>query len=144
MRFTQQIKYNLKRALPILTIAGASMMASCDKTEDEPIIPTRDIELQFWQSYYDEIDDKVIKKHASDPSVRHIYLTVVDDGYAWTFSGKNINTLRNNMQRRINIAPHKISGRGNFMFETGVTEKSDSLWYIQHGWTINKHLQKQL
>lgn len=146
MRFTDKIKYNIKRIMPALIVAGAGFMSSCSKdasSDDEPQIPQHDVELKFEQGYYTEIQDDVIQKHANDPTVRHVYLTVIDNGNLWGFDQEGISILCKNMHRRINIAPQKISGRGNFRFARGYTEKSDSLWFVSKGWTVNKRLQNQ-
>lgn len=47
-------------------------------------------------------------------------------------------------QPRIELST-KIHGRGDFNFKVGEASKvpSDSLWFVQHGWTINKYLQAQ-
>lgn len=121
----------LKRALPVLGFAGATLTTSCEKDE-----PMRDVELTF------AIDDKVIEiseieQYAKDPSVRTIYLVPIDD-WKYVRSG-NINFMRKNvLQPRLDVSP-KVRGRGDFNFAPGEASviPGDSLWYIQHGWTIN-------
>lgn len=140
MRFTQQIKYNLKRAIPMLAIAGAGLMASCDKDDD---LPMHDVELKFFQSYYEEIQPEIIKQHAQDKYVRYIYLSIVNGGDYTNVNTQNVTNIRNYFTQRIDIAPNKIRGKGNFRFEPGVASKQDSLWFTQQGWTINQHLQNQ-
>lgn len=138
MRFTKKMKYNIKHALPMLAIAGAGLMASCDSDDD---IPQHDVELTFSQDNYGEVSNENITRHAQDPEVRTIYLTVID-GYYANANTQNLNNLCKSFTKKVNIAPHKIRGRGNFQFAPGVVQKSDSLWFVQQGWTINKQNQK--
>lgn len=141
MRFTKTLKYNLKRALPILAIAGAGMMTSCSKDDE----PQRDVELKFSQivSPDEVLALDVLQKYVDDPSVRNIYMYVEGD---WTnVVAKNIQEMKDRFYKpRIELSP-KIHGRGNWTFKPGEASKvpEDSLWYVQQGWTINKHLQKQ-
>ena len=142
MRFTQKIKYNLKRALPLLTIAGAGLMASCDK-DDEPSVPQHDVEIHFakWTMTTD-LAPNIIEKHIDDKSVRNIYL--VADG-AWGVEAGNITQIRKRLLQPIIEQSSNIHGRGDIPFTVGEASKvpEDSLWYIQQGLTINKHLQNQ-
>ncbi len=141
MRFTKNFKYTIKRALPILAIAGAGFMSSCDK-EDEPTPVQHDVELKFFQDWYEEVEIDNIKKHVADPTVRIVYLSVVNGGDYTNVSTENISNQRRFFTERFQIAPNKIKGRGNFQFEPGVILKEDSLWYVKQGWTINKQNQK--
>ena len=121
----------LKRALPVLGFAGATLFTSCEKDE-----PMRDVELTF--SDFKSIEMSEIEQYAQDPSVRTIYLVPIGDWQIGTY--RNINILRNNfLQPRLDISP-KVCGRGDFNFTPGQASviPGDSLWYIQHGWTINK------
>ena len=137
MKTQKTIPYYLKRALPILGFAGATLTTSCEK-EPEPL---HDVELTF--SVDKSIEMSEIERYAQDPNVRIIYLVPIDDWQRAKYG--NINFLRKNfLQPRLNISP-KVWGRGNFNFIPGQASviPGDSLWYIQHGWTINKHLQNQ-
>ena len=143
MRFTKNFKYNIKRALPLLAIAGAGFMSSCDK-EDEPTPVQHDVELPFTKSTADDrLTFSILQGYINDPTVRNIYLVVEGD---WNnYTPDNISQTRDNfLEPRIKMSP-KIRGRGDFHFTPGAASRvpSDSLWYIQQGWTINKYLQKQ-
>ena len=124
----------LKRALPVLGFAGATLFTSCEKDE-----PMRDVELTF-DGDKKTIEISEIERYAKDPSVRTIYLVPIGD---WQFARfGNINFMRKNfLQPRLDISP-KVWGRGDFNFTPGEASviPGDSLWYIQHGWTINKYL----
>ena len=137
MRFTDKIKYNIKRGLPILAIAGAGLMASCDK-DDEPNVPQHDVELKFFSGYVEEVTPENIKANVQDKSVRHIYLVVANGGKYFHYSPRNITDLHEFIEERINIAPNKISGRGNMQFEPGYASTADSLWFVKHGYTVNQ------
>ena len=141
MRFTQKIKYNLKHAIPMLAIAGAGLMASCDKDDD-----TYDVELEFWShplgSNHDAISIENLKQLSSDPQVANIYMKVLDKSNHTGYGVNALHWLRNQMEERINISK-KIHGRGNFKFAVGECVQEDSLWFVQQGWTINQHLQNQ-
>lgn len=123
----------LKRALPVLGFAGATLTTSCEKDE-----PMRDVELTF--GIIKGIEMSEIERYAQDPSVRTIYLVPTDN-----WQGANcghINFLRKNfLQPRLDVSS-KVWGRGDFNFTPGQASviPGDSLWYIQHGWTINKYL----
>jgi hypothetical protein len=123
----------LKRALPVLGLAGTTLFTSCEK--DEPI---HDVELTFGIDKTIEISE--IEQYAKDPSVRTIYLVPIDDWQRSRYG--NIKFMRRNfLQPRLDISP-KVWGRGDFNFIPGEASviPGDSLWYIQHGWTINKYL----
>lgn len=138
MKLTKTLPYYLKCALPILGLAGATMFTSCEK--EEPM-PTRDIELKFNIDEGMEISE--IEQYAKDPTVRTIYLVPTGDWQRALYG--NINFMRKNfLQPRLDVSP-KVWGRGDFNFIPGQASQipGDSLWYIQHGWTINKYLQNQ-
>ena len=149
MKLNKVLPYKLARVLPILGIAGASLFAGCSK-EDEP---TRDVEVTFtqddgWDIIQQNPDgtrqvSQLIKDYAARPDIRTIYLVPLDN---WKNLGSNaITGLRKNaLEYAINYSP-KVRGRGDFNFWPGAASlvPEDSLWYVQNGWTINRHFQKQ-
>ncbi len=139
MRFTQTLKYNMKRALPILTVAGAGLMASCSN-DDEPL---REVEFTY---NFDSplLPEEDVKQAALDPTVGIVYIRPIGDGWE-RLNEYNINFHRKNYLEPILSFSPKIKGRGNYGFKPGAASKvpEDSLWYIRQGWTINKNLQKQ-
>ena len=149
MKLNKVLPYKLARVLPILGIAGASLFAGCSK-EDEP---TRDVEVTFtqddgWDIIQQNPDgtrqvSQLIKDYAARPDIRTIYLVPLDN---WKNFGSNaITGLRKNaLEYAINYSP-KVRGRGDFNFWPGAASlvPEDSLWYVQNGWTINRHFQKQ-
>ena len=124
------------------TIAGATLMpASCAKVGKEE--PTRDVEIEFDGTNSDKkLDMKVLQELVNDKTVRCVYMTATDN---WrSFTARNISQARTNFfQPRIEMSP-KMRGRGDFDFKLGEASKvpTDSLWYVQQGWTINKKYQK--
>lgn len=126
----------------MLGIAGASLfMGGCEK--DEPITPTRDVELMFVKEDFNIFESGVIRDLAEQPDIRTVYL--VPDG-SWIVYGQvSVHDLVNDYLRpAINISP-KVRGKGDFNFWPGAASlvPQDSLWITQQGWTINSHLQNQ-
>lgn len=138
MRFTKTVPYKLRRLIPMLGLAGATLFTACSKDDE----PQHDVELKFFQGYAEEIEPDIIKQHADDPSVRTIYLSLVNGGNYTNFQTEDISALRNGLNKRLQIAPHKTRGKGNFRFVPGYATKPDSLWFVQQGWTVNKQNQK--
>ena len=130
------VPYKIRRLLPIAGIAAMGMaLPSCSK-DDEPDVPQHDVELTFTVGEYDNIKSSVIKSYADNPAVKHIYLCV--EGDFLNFDAYGITNMRNGMERRINVCPEKVRGRGNFIFVPGLITETDSLWYLKQGWTVNK------
>ena len=137
--FSTYKKATGKSVLFLLVLAGAALLTACEKEE-----ATRDVELPF--THYtsdDRLAFPILQKYVDNPSVRNIYLVAEGD---WSmFTANNISGVRDKFfQPRIELSP-KIRGRGDFNFKVGEASKvpSDSLWFVQHGWTINKALQNQ-
>lgn len=141
MRFTKKIPYNIRRVLPILGIAGASMFSACSNDDE----PQRDVELYFAQQLGTMPSTEEVQKLAEDKSVRNIYLCP-DPTETWTnLQPFNLTYLRKRyLEDRLRISP-KVRGRGNFRLTTGVASEvpEDSLWYELNGWTINIALRQQ-
>ena len=154
MKIKKTVPYNIRKILPMIGIAGASlMMDGCQKEQ-----PTRDIELRFSAGYYSnvilihpdetplrlsrEVSD-IIKYLDAQPDVRTIYLVPY---YDWSLhQAHNVSSLRNNvLSYAIDYSP-KVRGRGDFNFKLGEASKvpEDSLWYVKHGWTINEGYNRQ-
>lgn len=125
----------------MLGLAGATLLPTACEKDDEP---TRDVEISFTPYTSDEkLTFPILQKYVDDPSVRNIYL--VSEGDWSMFYANNISQTRTRFfQPRIELSP-KIRGRGDLNFAIGEASKvpSDSLWFVQNGWTINKVLQNQ-
>ena len=142
MKFTKKIPYALKCAVPTAMMAAATMFGGCQKEERNP---KHDVELKFGGYYLVEITPENIESKLADPTVNNIYLRAMDDGSLW-YKQDNGEwmipvAVRDVLEPRINLAPDRIFGRGNLTFEIGTYTKSDSLWFVQHGWTINRQNQ---
>ena len=149
MKIKKTVPYNIRKILPMIGIAGASlMMGGCQKEQ-----PTRDIELRFSPFNYSnvvlihpdetpkrlsrEVSD-IIKYLDAQPDVRTIYLVPY---YDWSLhQSQAITAIRNNMLSYATDYSPKVRGRGDFNFQLGEASKvpEDSLWYVEHGWTINE------
>ncbi|MDE5609299.1 MAG: hypothetical protein K2I66_02810 [Bacteroidales bacterium] len=129
-----------KRAVPALALAGLAMTA-CDKepVEKAPVYRAPyEKELRFSNTNADSIEMPIVQKFARDTACKHIYLTVTNDNNFTHLDADYINALRNVLDERIQLAPNKTSGRGNFYFRRGVARPADSIWFVQNGWTINQ------
>ena len=154
MKIKKTVPYNIRKILPMIGIAGASlMMGGCQKEQ-----PTRDIELRFSTSNYSnvilihpdetprrlsrEVSD-IIKYLDAQPDVRTIYLVPY---YDWSlYHSQSITGIRDNfLSYAIDYSP-KVRGRGDFNFKLGEASKvpDDSLWFVKHGWTINEFYNRQ-
>lgn len=149
MKIKKIMPYNIRKILPMIGIAGASlMMGGCQKEQ-----PTRDVELRFTNSDYSNViyirpdetkfnlsreASDIIKYLDAQPDIRTIYLVPYDD---WSVvQSHGITAMRNNtLSYAINYSP-KVRGRGDFNFELGAASKvpEDSLWFVKNGWTINE------
>ena len=154
MKIKKTVPYNIRKILPMIGIAGASlMMGGCQKEQ-----PTRDIELTFASNKYSniilihpdetplrlsrEVSD-IIKYLDAQPDIRTIYLV---PNYDWRgVQSQGVTAIRNNvLSYAIDYSP-KVRGRGDFNFKLGEASKvpEDSLWYVKHGWTINEAYNRQ-
>ena len=131
-------KHLLKYAIPALALAGLTLTA-CDKEKDKTTYRAPyEKELRFNDSDEESISISNVQKFANDTACKHIYLTVTDDNNYTILSEEGISYERNLLSERIALAPEKISGRGDFFFEKGVAATADSLWFVEHGWTIRQ------
>ena len=153
MKFKKIIPYKMKHVLPILGLAGASVVSSCEKVpQTEPEQPVKtEVELIFYVNNMQVLgipnDSKyiigdIVKYYTEKPEIQTIYLC--PQGTWNLVPATSIYVLRKNMlQKLIEYSP-KIRGRGDFDFMLGEASQvpEDSLWYVQNGWTINKKYQR--
>ena len=154
MKIKKIMPYNIRKILPMIGIAGASlMMGGCQKEQ-----PTRDVELRFSPDDFsniiyihpDETDftlsrevSDIIKYLDAQPDIRTIYLVPSGDWRGYQSQG--VTAIRNNtLSYAIDYSP-KVRGRGDFNFKLGAASKvpEDSLWYVKNGWTINEFYNRQ-
>lgn len=154
MKIKKTVPYNIRKILPMIGIAGASlMMGGCQKEK-----PTYDVELRFSRSDASnvvlihpdeepmhlsrEVSD-IIKYLDAQPNIRTIYLIPKDN---WSgCQSPCILAVRNNvLSYAIDYSP-KVRGRGDFNFQLGEASEvpEDSLWFVKHGWTINEYYNRK-
>ena len=144
MKLKKTIPYKLKRIIPMLGIAGASLfMGGCEKEE-----PLRDVELHFSPDNYSEISyedhgeygiSELSKAYVNEPPVGTIYL--VPDGDWATCKTDIINEVRRRYLEPLFDYSPKFKGKGDFNFHPGAASEvpQDSLWFVSKGFTINKY-----
>ena len=153
MQFKKVVPYKIRRLIPMLGMAGATLlMGGCEK--EEPIVPTRDVEITFdiWGNegtlYKDDENGNrgpsdLALYYLNDPTVRDIYYVPVG---SWSnFTSSSITALRKvTLETIMNYSP-RFKARGDFTFMVGEASKvpEDSLWYVSKGWTINKKFTEQ-
>ncbi|MCH5335218.1 MAG: hypothetical protein J1D86_05390 [Alistipes sp.] len=126
----------MKKYLLLATICIAAF-CSCEKGEP---VPTKDIEIVFHQDRLEQIREGAIQEILNSKganNIRNIYL-IPEEGTWANFS--LVQDMRLFLlQPALELSP-KVRGKGDFNFYRGAASKvpEDSLWYVQHGWTINK------
>lgn len=151
MKLKKIVPYSIRKVIPMLGLAGASMfIGGCEKNEE--IVPTRDVEITFTSVYWDDLfydengvryPSKKAQEYVKDPSIRTIY--IMPEGTWSTIPADGIIALRKvTLEKMLNYSP-KFRGKGDFDFWPGEASKvpADSLWYVQNGWTINKRFTEQ-
>ncbi len=157
MKFNETVKYNLKRILPILGIAGMTMLPACRGHENEPEpqpvdttkvthedtvphIQKHDVELKWFQQYYEEITPEIIQANLNDSTVANVYLKLVNGGDYTNCGPSNFAHLRKKfLTPRLELDSTRVFGRGNFKTMPGYIAPEDSLWFVQKGWTVNQN-----
>ena len=144
MNFNQTVKYNLKRVLPILGIAGATLLPACRGGQNEPepkptpVVQKHDTTLYFADMSYDNIAPENIQRYLADTNIINIYLEPNPSNFDGATT-EYITALRELIfTPALNTDPKRVHGRGNFLFYPGVALPADSLWIVQQGWTINQ------
>ncbi len=147
MQFKKILPYKLKRLVPMLGLAGASLfMTGCEKEE-----PIYSVELDFSKDDYSNLIyeylsnigvSNAVKVYQEDPYIDVIYL--VPDGDWSNFKENDIANFRQKVLDRVFDYSSKVRGKGNLNFYPGAASKipEDSLWYVSKGWTINKQKQR--
>ena len=82
---------------------------------------------------------ETVREYANCDTIANIYLDPSREDWSNNYFYYNIISCRNGLQQYLDISS-KIRGRGNFNFTPGEASKipTDSLWFVQNGWTINK------
>ena len=144
MNFNKTVKYNLKRILPILGIAGATLLPACRGGQNEPepkptpVVQKHDTTLYFADMSYDNIAPENIQRYLADTNIINIYLEPNPSNFDGATT-EYITALRELIfTPALNTDPKRVHGRGNFVFYPGAALPADSLWIVQQGWTINQ------
>lgn len=137
---TLNYKYSLKRILPMVAMAGAGLMASCnDKPVDdpyaEPIDPVKVLKFGKADIGYDSLEYSNVMKYANDPRItKIIYFVDSTNNNNYTgYNTRNISKHREWLQERLDYTP-KATGAGTFMFRKGQLLHEDSVWFVANGW----------
>ena len=139
----QTIPYKLRTGIPALMLAGATLFGGCNKEETEK----HDVELPWYYGYYEDIRPDNVQRYLDDPSVGNVYLHVQhlhQPNEVCPFRWLDADGIHNKLYGRIlgplvGKDPDRVFGRGNFEFDPGVCPRADSLWFTQHGWTVNQN-----
>ena len=129
----------MKKCIFLLTTICVAAFCGCKK---ESPAPTKDIEIEFWQGALERISTDSLQKilnskEAAD--IRTIYLVPMEGKWNNLGDAHIINMREKRLEPPLKLSP-KIKGKGDFNFKVGEASEvpEDSLWYVQHGWTINK------
>ncbi|HBS76924.1 MAG TPA: hypothetical protein DEA31_03665 [Alphaproteobacteria bacterium] len=143
MTVKKTIPYKLRTGIPALMLAGATLFGGCNKED----IEKHDVDLPWSCGYYEQITSANVQRHLDDPSVGNVYLHLyqVDPDYAskewtkWTAEDIHHKLYGRTLAPLVGKDPNRVFGRGNFEFARGVCPRADSLWFTQHGWTVNQN-----
>ena len=128
-----------KRPFCLLALVTVGLLTACH--EDDPyasyIDPVK--VLSFGKVIgLEAIQYDNVMKYAKDPRITTIvYLmdtTYGNNNYTGNTS-KGISNTRNYLQERLDYTP-KATGAGTFRFSKGRASVEDSLWFVEHGWSI--------
>ena len=122
--------------LSILLTSIILISQSCEKDRTPIYRAPYEKELPFGDNNTDSIEIPIVQKFARDTACKHIYLKVTDDNNLTSYSTDVISLMRGYLDQCIQLAPEKISGRGDFHFMPGKAILDDSIWFVQHGWTV--------
>ncbi|MGM9806094.1 MAG: hypothetical protein ACI3Z7_06650 [Candidatus Aphodosoma sp.] len=143
MKIKQIIPYKLKLMFPAFALAGASIFSGCEN-KNEPL-PPKPVKLDTVELYFNHknvveiISADTLAKYSTDKKIGSIYYVVIEGATFEHFGPKVIHNMRNEIETRFNESEKVKGGRGNFKFEPGAAAPADSLWFTQHGWTVNQH-----
>lgn len=143
MKFIKTLPYKLKRTLPILGIAGASLLAGCDK-DNEPDMGLHDTVYKW--PYLQDIPVVDVCMSADSANVRYVMLQY--DGVGLNMS---VTTLKDFLQNRVISEvslqnQYKIRGTGEIPSvimgaqngEKLRKSRADSTWLANFGFTLTR------
>lgn len=145
MKFIKTLPYKLKRTLPILGIAGASLLAGCDK-DDEPTPPGLHDTVYTWN-----VDDMSrilpptdICMSADSANVNRVILQNTDKSGQGYFIGELRDIFENQILEYVSPEnQHKVRGRGEIsgyirdLAQDGYGRNlADSIWLVKFGFVL--------
>ena len=139
-KFQKTFPYSLKAIVPMTMLAGATMLGNGCKPI-EPELPRTNKELVFTAMDIRPISVDTVQKYLNMSHIDTIFLVPYGTFYA---EGIDYPALaRSKLEPSINLSP-RVRGRGDMRFLVGqaAANPTDSLWFVQNGWTVNKQLHK--
>ncbi len=150
------IKNKVKNIIPALCVAGSAMLPACDKDNsmENPPVLSDVVELTISYNNLENvaIEDPIYNIYYISPILKetvarkeiNIVYIVPDKSWIKVLLPQYLGVLRSQVLEPALEYSHKVRAKGDFNFYPGVgyTNKKDSLWFVQQGWTINKALQK--
>ena len=141
MKLKQTLPYKLKRVVPILGLAGASLFTACEK----PVEPDPRHDTVYTWSIIDKsqiIPPERVCASADSAMVRNVILQ-----YDTTIEYCTDATVRYYMEDEVlsHVTPenqHKVRGRGLISFMR-ITNPEDSLWLANFGFQILNREQSE-
>lgn len=135
-KFQKTFPYSLKAIVPMTMLAGATMLGNGCKPI-EPELPRTNKELVF--SLYDaeSISNDTIQKYLNMSHIDTVFMVPRGSFY---FDGRDGPAMiRGVLEPKINLSP-RVRGRGDMAFLPGqpTANPTDSLWFVNNGWTVNK------
>lgn len=139
-KFQKTFPYSLKAIVPMTMLAGATMLGNGCKPI-EPELPRTNKELVFTMADIKPISVDTVQKYLNMSHIDTIFLVPRGSFY---FDGRDGPAMvRKALEPSINLSP-RVRGRGNMSFIPGqpTANPTDSLWFVQNGWTVNNAFQK--
>ena len=139
-KFQKTFPYSLKAIVPMTMLAGATMLGNGCKPI-EPELPRTNKELLFKKGDTKQIANDTIQKYLNMSHIDTIFLVPYGTFYYEGRDGPAM--VRKALEPKINMSP-RVCGRGDMRFLVGqaTANPTDSLWFVQNGWTVNEQLHK--
>ena len=135
-KFQKTFPYSLKAIVPMTMLAGATMLGNGCKPI-EPELPRTNKELVFTDEDFDQISNDTIQKYLNMSHIDTVFMVPYGSFY---FDGRDGPAMvRKSLEPSINMSP-RVRGRGNVEFLPGqaAANQTDSLWFVNNGWTVTK------
>ncbi len=131
MKLKQTLPYKLKRIVPILGLAGASLFTACEEPD-----PRHDTVYNWRFSDYGDIlpPDKVVAS-ADSALVRNVILQYDHPVGEYCFDVYGRRAIQQVIDATSPENRHKLRGRGQIRYMY-ITNPADSAWLVDFGYTI--------